>query len=51
METKEQLERVREEGCTEVQGYYISEPRPASEIPAMLAKQRRKAPRAARRAS
>lgn len=51
VETKEQLERVREEGCTEAQGYYIGQPRPASEIPALLAKQKRKAPRAARRAS
>jgi EAL domain-containing protein (putative c-di-GMP-specific phosphodiesterase class I) len=37
VETKEQLERVREEGCTEAQGYYIGQPRPASEIPALLA--------------
>ncbi len=28
VETKEQLERMRKEGCTEVQGYYISVPRP-----------------------
>ena len=28
VETKEQLERVREEGCTEMQGYFFSPPRP-----------------------
>ena len=32
IETKEQLDIVRAEGCTEIQGYYISRPRPASEI-------------------
>lgn len=32
VETKEQLERVREEGCTEMQGYYFSQPKPAEEI-------------------
>jgi EAL domain-containing protein (putative c-di-GMP-specific phosphodiesterase class I) len=38
VETREQLERVRLEGCTEAQGYYIGEPRPAHEIPAMMAR-------------
>jgi len=51
VETKEQLDRVRAEGCTEAQGFYIGEPHPASEIPALLAKQKRRAPRAARRVS
>jgi diguanylate cyclase (GGDEF)-like protein/PAS domain S-box-containing protein len=32
IETREQLERVRAEGCTEVQGYLFSAPRPASEL-------------------
>jgi len=32
VETLDQLERVRLEGCTEVQGYLYSKPRPASEI-------------------
>jgi EAL domain-containing protein (putative c-di-GMP-specific phosphodiesterase class I) len=32
VETKEQLERVREEGCTEMQGYFFSPPRPIREI-------------------
>jgi diguanylate cyclase (GGDEF)-like protein len=36
VETKEQLDRVRAEGCTEAQGYYFSRPRPASEIAALL---------------
>jgi diguanylate cyclase (GGDEF)-like protein/PAS domain S-box-containing protein len=32
VETKEQLERVRAEGCTECQGYYFSAPIPVSEV-------------------
>jgi diguanylate cyclase (GGDEF)-like protein/PAS domain S-box-containing protein len=32
VETKEQLETVRAEGCTEIQGFYFSKPRPAHEI-------------------
>ena len=32
VETKEQLDRVRAEGCTEMQGYYICPPSPAWEI-------------------
>jgi diguanylate cyclase (GGDEF)-like protein len=32
VETPEQLERLRREGCTEVQGYLFSPPRPAAEI-------------------
>jgi EAL domain-containing protein (putative c-di-GMP-specific phosphodiesterase class I) len=32
VETADQLERVREQGCTEVQGYYFSPPRPAAEL-------------------
>jgi diguanylate cyclase (GGDEF)-like protein/PAS domain S-box-containing protein len=36
VETVEQLERVRAEGCTEVQGYLFSAPRPASELAALL---------------
>ena len=38
VETIEQLERIRSEGCTEVQGFFISEPRPAVEVPGLLAK-------------
>jgi EAL domain-containing protein (putative c-di-GMP-specific phosphodiesterase class I) len=37
VETLEEFERVRREGCTEVQGYFISRPRPASEVRDMLA--------------
>ena len=37
VETEEQLERVRAEGCTEVQGYYFSKPVPAMDIAALLA--------------
>ena len=36
VETAEQLARLRMESCSEVQGYLISPPRPASEIPQML---------------
>ena len=36
VETCEQLAIVREEGCTEVQGYLFSKPVPPSEIPALL---------------
>ncbi len=37
VETAEQLERVRIEGCTEVQGYFFNPPKPASEIAELLA--------------
>ncbi len=37
IETAEQLERLRAEGCTEVQGYLFSRPTPAHTIMAMLA--------------
>ncbi|WP_278075608.1 EAL domain-containing protein [Mesorhizobium sp. WSM4884] len=36
IETAEQLERVRTEGCTEAQGFLLSRPLPARDIPAML---------------
>ncbi|MGZ8350543.1 MAG: putative bifunctional diguanylate cyclase/phosphodiesterase [Allosphingosinicella sp.] len=32
VETAEQLERVRAEGCTEVQGYWVGEPLPAGSL-------------------
>jgi diguanylate cyclase (GGDEF)-like protein len=38
VETLEQLDRLREEGCTEVQGYFFSRPRPAGEIPLLIEK-------------
>jgi diguanylate cyclase (GGDEF)-like protein/PAS domain S-box-containing protein len=36
VETPEQLERLRREGCTEVQGFLFSPPRPADEIVRLL---------------
>ncbi len=37
VDTINQLERVRAEGCAEAQGYLFSPPQPASEVPRMLA--------------
>jgi len=37
IETAEQLEAVRREGCTEAQGYFIARPVEASEVPRILA--------------
>jgi EAL domain-containing protein (putative c-di-GMP-specific phosphodiesterase class I) len=37
VETPDQLERWRTEGCTEVQGYFFSPPRPAAEVRRLLA--------------
>jgi diguanylate cyclase (GGDEF)-like protein/PAS domain S-box-containing protein len=37
VETREQFERVKNEGCTEVQGYFFSSPKPAAEIVKLLA--------------
>jgi diguanylate cyclase (GGDEF)-like protein len=39
VETAAQLEQVRADGCTSVQGYFYSRPVPASELPALLARQ------------
>ena len=47
VETQEQLDILRAEGCTQVQGYLFSPPRPLAEIPAMLKKLRAKAHAAA----
>ena len=38
VETQEQLDLLRKERCTEVQGYFFSRPRPASEVPALIEK-------------
>jgi diguanylate cyclase (GGDEF)-like protein/PAS domain S-box-containing protein len=37
IETPEQMQQVASQGCTEGQGYLFSPPRPATEVPAMLA--------------
>ncbi|MBU4436587.1 MAG: EAL domain-containing protein [Alphaproteobacteria bacterium] len=36
VETEEQLNALRDQGCAEIQGYFISRPAPASEIARML---------------
>jgi diguanylate cyclase (GGDEF)-like protein len=36
VETQEQLDKLRAEGCNEVQGYFISHPKSASELPALI---------------
>jgi EAL domain-containing protein (putative c-di-GMP-specific phosphodiesterase class I) len=38
VETLEQLDRLREERCAEVQGYFFSRPRPAGEVPSLIEK-------------
>jgi diguanylate cyclase (GGDEF)-like protein/PAS domain S-box-containing protein len=43
VETREQLDILRVEGCTQVQGYLFSQPRPVSEVPGMLKKFRMRA--------
>jgi EAL domain-containing protein (putative c-di-GMP-specific phosphodiesterase class I) len=43
VDTDEQLDRVRQEGCTEVQGFLISRPQPASEVARLLGADRRQA--------
>ena len=47
VETKEQLELIRAEGCNEVQGYLFSTPQPASEVPRMLSRLGRRSQAAA----
>jgi EAL domain-containing protein (putative c-di-GMP-specific phosphodiesterase class I) len=36
VETQEELDYLRKEGCTEAQGYFFSKPKPASEVWKML---------------
>jgi len=38
VETREQLDQVRAEGCQEVQGYFFSRPVPAGEVTAVLSR-------------
>ena len=40
VETEEQLEKLIEEGCTEVQGYLFSAPQPADALREYFARQR-----------
>jgi predicted signal transduction protein with EAL and GGDEF domain len=40
VETQEQLEYLKQEGCTEGQGYFFSKPKPAREVLKLLSKQR-----------
>jgi EAL domain-containing protein (putative c-di-GMP-specific phosphodiesterase class I) len=47
VETNEQAEQVRAEGCTEMQGYFICPPSPAHEIAHVLSGQLRKSASAA----
>jgi EAL domain-containing protein (putative c-di-GMP-specific phosphodiesterase class I) len=41
VETQEQLQHVRAEGCTEVQGYLFSAPKPAEALRAYFARQKK----------
>jgi diguanylate cyclase (GGDEF)-like protein len=41
VETLEQLDRLRQEGCTEVQGYFFSRPVASSELPELIQKLQR----------
>jgi diguanylate cyclase (GGDEF)-like protein len=38
VETREQLDKLRDKGCNEVQGYFFSRPRPASDVSALIEK-------------
>jgi EAL domain-containing protein (putative c-di-GMP-specific phosphodiesterase class I) len=39
VETREELDYLRNEGCTEAQGYFLSKPKPASEVLQLLSTQ------------
>ena len=36
VETEQQLEILKTEGCVQVQGFLFSKPKPVSEVPALL---------------
>ena len=38
VETTAQAERVRDEGCTDMQGYLVSRPVPVSDLPGLIAR-------------
>ena len=42
VETDEQCDLLRREGCTQAQGYLFSKPRPAAEVEEMLSKPRQR---------
>jgi len=42
VETEAQFDLLRRAGCTQVQGYLFSPPRPAAEVEKMLSKVRRR---------
>jgi EAL domain-containing protein (putative c-di-GMP-specific phosphodiesterase class I) len=46
VETDEQLQQLRVEGCTEVQGYLFSKPVPAADIASLLQRRGNFSPRA-----
>jgi EAL domain-containing protein (putative c-di-GMP-specific phosphodiesterase class I) len=41
VETEEQVKRLRELGCSSLQGYYFSRPLPPEDVPALLLRQPR----------
>jgi diguanylate cyclase (GGDEF)-like protein len=43
VETEQQLDELREQGCTEAQGFYFSRPVPASEIAALFTRDEQRA--------
>ena len=47
VETEEQLQRLKDEGCTEVQGFLISSPQPVSELGALFERLRSRSKAAA----
>jgi EAL domain-containing protein (putative c-di-GMP-specific phosphodiesterase class I) len=40
VETQQQLEKLKKEGCTEVQGYLFSKPVPAAQAAQLLQRQK-----------
>jgi EAL domain-containing protein (putative c-di-GMP-specific phosphodiesterase class I) len=47
VETQEQVEKVREEGCTEMQGFFFSPPKPKQDIERLFFAQNRQSASAA----